>query len=58
MTAANKEQISFIKDCLNVMNDGNFLDLKEIILSTLERLETQLHFSDISDHLQNSENNK
>lgn len=56
MTLANKEQIASIRDCLNLMNQGNFESLKEMALETLERLEVQLKEPDIRNHLQIIEN--
>ena len=32
MTEANKEQIAFMRDCLNGMNEGNYEILKKITL--------------------------
>ena len=42
MTEANKEQIAFMRDCLNGMNEGNYEILKKITLDTLDRMENQL----------------
>ena len=37
-----KVQIASIKDCLNLMNKGNYKELKNGALSTIDRLEKQL----------------
>ena len=37
-----KAQIEYIKDCLNLMNDGNYKELKGGALSTIVRLEKRL----------------
>ena len=40
-----KEQIAFIKDCLNIMNDGNYETLKVMALLYINRMEKQLNLS-------------
>jgi hypothetical protein len=47
MTEVNKTQIAFIKDCFQHMNEGNFESLKEMGLSTIERLEKDIPQSDL-----------
>lgn len=47
MTEVNKAQIAFIKDCLNLMNEGNWESLKQMGLSTIERLEKQTRQTDL-----------
>ena len=38
-----KEQIEFLRDCLNLMHDGNYQILKEIALETTKRLESRIN---------------
>lgn len=38
MTETVRAQISFIKDCICIMDENNLEDLRVIMLDTLERL--------------------